>query len=200
MKALLRPSLLAAALATGAAFAGVVSCGGSSTPTAVPTPVATPTPTPTPDPNVPPAGSACGQPYPPQITRLQVKIHDKDRDFWQLDSTPLVGPDYFYCLNIGFTDGRTICPIRPEGDPQREPCELWRIGKAKDTGRNEVTWIFIGKDGKESYCSTTMAPDAPCWRYNDGEHHTQVMAVKGGLYRACVENGACGEVDVDRLL
>ena len=27
----------------------------------------------------------------------------------------MVGPDGEYCLSVGFTDGRTICPIRPEG-------------------------------------------------------------------------------------
>lgn len=182
----------------------IVQCGGTppSGPSVTPTPIPAPTPAPTatPDPNVPPVGSGCGQPYPPPVTRFQAKIHQKDRDFWQIDSTPLVGPNVEYCWSVGFTDGRSICPVRPEGAPDREACELWRIGKAKDTGRNEVTWTFIGKDGKESYCSTADAPDAPCWRYNDGDHHFQVKAIKGGLYRACSEAGACGEVDVDRNL
>lgn len=204
----MRPTATVRALAAIAALASLpltlnVSCGSSpSGPTVTPTPIATPTPTPTPtpDPDVPPAGSGCGKPYPPMITRFQAKIHQKDRDFWQIDSTPLVGPNVEYCWSVGFTDGRSICPVRPEGAPDREACELWRIGKAKDTGKNEVTWTFIGKDGKESYCSTTDAPDAPCWRYNDGEHFFQVKAITGGLYRACSEAGACGEVDVDRNL
>jgi hypothetical protein len=206
MKAFMLPSRALAAVLATAALASLplaVACGSSpSSPTPNPTPAPTPTPvpTPTPDPDVPPAGSGCGKPYPPMITRFQASIHQKDVGFWQIDSTPLVGPDYSYCLEIGFTDGRTICPVRPEGAPDREACELWRIGKAKDTGKNEVTWTFIGKDGKESYCSTTDAPDAPCWRYNDGEHHTQVKAITGGLYRACSEAGACGQVDVDRNL
>jgi hypothetical protein len=202
----MRPAVLAL-VASAAAVASlslvVVACGtspSSPTPSATPIPTPTPAATATPDPNVPPAGSGCGQPYPPMITRFQAKIHQKDKDFWQIDSTPLVGPNVEYCRAIGFTDWRSICPVRPEGAPDREACELWRIGKAKDTGRNEVTWTFIGKDGRESYCSTTDAPDAPCWRYNDGEHHTQVKAITGGLYRACSEAGACGEVDVDRNL
>jgi hypothetical protein len=201
MKALMRPTLAVACLAGAVAL--TLGCGSSpSTPTPTPTPIPTPTPapTPTPDPNVPPAGSGCGEPYPPMVTRFQVNIHQKDRDFWQIDSTPLVGPNVEYCWSIGFTDGRSICPVRTEGAPDREACELWRIGKAKDTGKNEVTWTFTGKDGKQSYCSTTDDPEAPCWRYNDGQHPTQVKAIQGGLYQACSEAGACGQVDVDRNL
>ena len=95
----------------------LASCGGSGSPTSVPTPIATPKPepTPTPDPNVPPAGSGCGEPYPPKITRLNVKVHLKDHDYWTLDSTPLVGPDGAFCAAIGFTDGRLFCPVRAEG-------------------------------------------------------------------------------------
>ena len=194
-------------LLAGAAVVSMVvlaACGGGSSgpttpPTPVPTPVATPTPvpTPTPDPNIPPAGSGCGKPYPPPISRFTVKIHLKDKDFWAIDSTPLVGPDGAYCLSIGFTDGRTICPLRPEGADDRAACEEWRAGTAKDTGKPGPTWTFIDfATGKESYCSS--APDAPC------DHHPAgpftVKAFKGGLYRACTEAFACGEVEVDRNL
>jgi hypothetical protein len=184
-----------------AALAAVVQCGGSpAEPSTTPTPIATPTPvpTPTPDPNAPPAGLDCGKPYPPPVTRMRLSIHQKDVDFWQIDSTPLVGPDVDYCWTVGFTDGRSICSVRPEGTPDREACELWRTGKAKDTGKYGPTWTFIGKDGKESGCSN--APDAPCQHYEDGGHYFQVKAIKGGLYRACTADGACGEVDVDRGL
>jgi hypothetical protein len=206
MKALIRRQTALAALVAATAFASLPftsACGGSSSgPTVVPTPIPTPvpTPTPTPDPDVPPAGSGCGKPYPPPITRFQVGIHQKDTDFWQIDSTPLTGPDAEYCASIGFTDGRSICPLRTEGSPDREACELWRVGKAKDTGKNEATWTFTGKDGQQSYCSTTNDPEAPCLRYEDGEHFFQVKAIKGGLYTACSEAGACGWVDVDRGL
>ena len=181
------------------ALAALSACGGSTSPTPTPTPVAvvtpTPAPTPTPDPNVPPAGSGCGKPYPPMITRLSVKVHLKESDSWTVDSTPMVGPDGEYCLSVGFTDGRTICPIRPEGTEDRQACEVWRSGIAKDTGQPGPTWTVTLKDGTTSYCT---GPTGPC------EHHPagpfSVRAFKGGLYRICTEAGACAEVDVDRGL
>ena len=199
--AIVNPLRLASFLCATAALAAFVACGGApSAPSVTPTPVATPTPapTPTPDPNVPPAELGCGEPYPPPVTRLRVAIHQKDVGFWQLDSTPLVGPDVDYCWTIGFTDGRSICPVRVEGAPDREACELWRTGKATDTGRYGPTWTFVAMDGTESSCSTD--DDAPCRHYDTEGHHFQLKAIRGGLYRACTEAGACGEVDVDRNL
>jgi hypothetical protein len=185
------------AVATLAALVAVAGCGGSGTPTNPPTPTPTPTPvpTPTPDPNVPPVGSGCGEPYPPMITRFKVEVHLKEADSWTVDATPLVGPNGDYCLSIGFTDGRTICSIRPEGAADREACELWRTGTAKDTGQPGPTWTVTLKDGTTSYCT---GPTGPCERHPAGPF--SVKAYLGGLYRACSEAGACGQVDVDRGL
>ena len=181
----------------------LVACGGgggAASPTAPPTPTPTPVPVPsaTPDPNVPPAGNACGKPYPPPITRLNVKTHLKDsRDYWTIDSTPLVGPDAEYCSSVGFTDGRTICPLRTEGAEDRAACEEWRAGTAKDTGMPGPTWTYIEHGtGKVSFCSS--APDAPCDHHPNGPFN--VKAFRGGVYRACTEAGACGQTDVDRNL
>ena len=179
----------------------LTACGGAASPITVPTPLPTaaptPVPTPTPDPNVPPAGSGCGKPYPPPITRLNVKTHLKDVDFWSVDSTPLVGPDAVYCAEIGFTDGRTICALRTEGADDRAACEEWRAGIAKDTGKPGPTWTFIDlATGKESYCSS--APDAPCDHHPNGPF--TVKAFRGGTYRVCTEAGACAETVVDRNL
>jgi hypothetical protein len=197
-----RPAVARTALVAGAAalaalaWSGCGSAGPTVPPTPVPTPTPTPVPTPTPDPNVPPADSGCGKPYPPPITRLNVKIHLKDKDFWTVDATPMVGPDIAYCDSVGFT-GRSICPLRQEGVEDREACELWRSGIAKDTGKPGPTWTFIEHGtGKESYC--TGAPDAPCDRHPNGPF--SVKAFKGGIYRACTELGACGQEDVDRNL
>jgi hypothetical protein len=136
-------ALLLGAVAFSAA--ALVACGGgAASPTAAPTPAPTPVPvaSATPDPNVPPAGSACGKPYPPPISRLSEKNHLKDNDYWTIDSTPLVGPDGEYCYAVGFTDGRTICPLRPEGAEDRAACETWRGGIAKD-GISGPTWTHI---------------------------------------------------------
>jgi hypothetical protein len=191
-----RGAVIGAVLLPLAALAALAACGGSGTPT---TPVAvvspTPAPTATPDPDVPPAGSGCGKPYPPMITRFSVKVHLKETDSWTVDSTPLVGPDGDYCLSIGFTDGRTICPLRPEGSDERLACEVWRSGIAKDTGQPGPTWTVTLKDGTTSYCT---GPTGPC------EHHPagpfSVRAFKGGLYTICSQAGACASVDVDRGL
>jgi hypothetical protein len=185
-----------AVVAVGGGFVVVLAlwaCGGAATP---PTPVATatptPVPTPTPDPNIPPAGSGCGKPYPPMITRFKVGIHFREVDHYMIDSTPLVGPDIAYCAAIGLGD-RSICPIRPEGADDRLACELWRVGIAKDTGQPGPTWTVTLKDGTTSYCT---GPTGPCDHHPAGPF--SVKAFQGGLYRVCSEAGACGEVDVDR--
>jgi hypothetical protein len=179
--------------------AALVACGGAASPSTPSTPVPTPVPVPTatPDTDVPPAGNACGKPYPPPISRLKVKTHLKDKDYWTIDSTPLVGPDGEYCFSIGFTDGRTICPLRPEGAADRAACEEWRAGTARDTGKPGPTWTFIESDtGKASSCSS--APDAPCDHHPNGPF--TVKAFRGGVYRVCTEAGACAETNVDRNL
>jgi hypothetical protein len=190
-----RPTLGSALLVLACATAGValVRCG-AGTPTTTPTPIATPTPapTPTPDPNIPPVGSGCGQPYPPPITRFKIGVMYKLPEYFTVDATPLVGPDVKYCLSVGFSDGRSICPIRIEGAADREACELWRSGTAKDTGKPGPTWTVTDKStGVTSYCS---GADAPC------EHAGPftVHAFKGGKYEICTEAGACADIEVER--
>jgi hypothetical protein len=116
-----------------------------------------------------------------------VKIHQRGDSRWVLDSTPLVGPDAAYCAKIGFTDGRSMCPVRVEGHPEREACELFVTGRARDTGRSGPTWYVDG-----SLC--TGKPG--CENHADNQY--QVYAYKGGLYKACGKNDVCGDVTVDR--
>ncbi len=176
-------------------FALAACGGGSAVPSSPVTPIPTPVPTATPDPNVPPAGSGCGQPYPPTITRIPVKVHLKDQDYWTLDTTPLVGPDGAYCAAIGFTDGRLFCPIRPEGAPDRAACEDWRIGIAKDTGQPGPNWTFTPPGGTPIYCT---GPASGC---EHNENPYQMRAYKGGLYRVCTSDPfICDEVNVERGL
>jgi hypothetical protein len=192
-------------LILGAAILGVLVClacdSRPTPPTALatpiePTPTPTPSPTATPNPDVPPSGSGCRKPYPPAISRMNVKVHFKQRTFWNLDVTPLVGHDVLYCRRIGFTDGRSLCPVRPEGAPDRVACENWRVGRAKDTERPGPTWIRVDATGQESYCLKLVKGPSAC------EHHPenpyQVLASGRGTYKACTQSGVCGSAYVDR--
>ena len=147
----------------------------------------TPAPTPTPSTGSGEGASSCGDPLPPPVTRMQVSVHLRGAERWILDSTPLVGPDLEYCRKIGFTDSRSYCPVRPEGNPQRSACELYAIGRAKDTARPGPTWYRDGRfcTGKSSGCE------------NNGDNQYLLDVYLGGTYQACAANGVCGEVEAD---
>lgn len=138
--------------------------------------------------DAPPIGSGCYRPYPPPVTRFNCKVHFKGSEFDTLDSTPLVGPDLEYCNSIGFS-GRTICPVRPEGAPDRVACENWRVGVAEDTGRPGPTWT--NPDG--SFCT---GPESGCANSPDGQY--QLWVYLSGTYKVTAENGAECSVDVFR--
>jgi hypothetical protein len=161
---------------------------GPAAPSPTPTPDPSPDPGPSATPAPPPDGSGCGSPVPPELSQINVKVHLRGGETWVLDSTPLVGPDAEYCAKIGFTDGRSICAVRPEGNPEREACELYVTGRAADTGRPGPTW-YLGV----SFCSGRAAG---CENHPDNQY--QVLAYRGGTYRACGKNGVCGEVAVDK--
>ncbi len=169
-------------------------------PTPTPAPAATPTPTPgtppppepppppapepTPEPPPPDDTGECGPPYPPEIQKVKAKIHLTGPNKWTLDSTALVsGSDY--CREIGFTDGRSRCPVRPEGHPEREACEAYAVGRARDTGRTGPTWERNGE-----FCDGFA-----CENHPNNQH--LLWAYKAGRYAACAKNGVCGSVDVN---
>jgi hypothetical protein len=158
-----------------------------ATPTPEPSPAPSPAPTPTPG-NPSEGASECGSPTPPDLSRITVNVHLRTGDYWLLDSTPLVGPDWEYCANIGFTDGRSFCAVRPEGNPQRSACELYVTGRATDTGRPGPTWHRNGNrcTGRASGCE------------NVPENQFQLLAYASGTYTACGKNGVCGEIEVDK--
>ncbi len=131
--------------------------------------------------DAPPAGSGCGRPYPPPISRFNCKVHIKSVEYYSLDSTPLVGPNPEYCYGVGFTDGRTICPVRVEGAPDRVACENWRVGKARDTGRPGPTWTKA--DG--SFCT---GPASGCANHTDNQY--KLFTYVPGSYTVTAENGA----------
>lgn len=165
----------------------------TSTPTPKPTtptpaPSATPGPSPTPSPTpAPPDASGCGNPLPPAISRMNVKVHIRGPNKWTLDSTPLVH-DGAYCAKVGFTDGRLDCPVRPEGAPDRVACETYAVGRAQDTGRPGPTWTRNG------HLCTGASGD--CDNHEDNQY--LLYAYGGGVYEACTEDDVCGNVVVDR--
>jgi hypothetical protein len=135
-------------------------------------------------PDAPPIGSGCGRPYPPPVTRFNCKVHLHGTEYYTLDSTPLVGPDVMYCAAVGF-EGQAICAIRPHGTPDREACENWRVGKAKDTGRPGPTWTK--EDG--TYCT---GPDSGCQNHPSNQYG--LLTYRGGTYTVTAENGATCKV------
>jgi hypothetical protein len=131
-------------------------------------------------------------------------VHYKFKDYWQLDTTPLVGPDTPFCQSIGYTDGRGFCSIRMEGAPDRAACELWAAGMSTDTPpRPGPTWTLQTPDGVVHYCT---GPDSGCEHYDRPGANDEVggpyqlKAYKGGLYTICVADGVCGSTEVDRNL
>ena len=92
-----------------------------------------------------------------------------------------------YCAAAGFV-GRDSCPTRPHGDPEREACDTWRVGSAKDTGRVGPTWY---RD--EKLCT---GPESGCENHPDNQFSLTVHSESN--YMACSENDSCGELYVDR--
>jgi hypothetical protein len=137
--------------------------------------------------NAPPPLSGCGRPYPPPISRFRGKVHVRLGDHWVLDSTAIVGPDGNYCRSIGYTDGRTLCPVRTEGHPERGACETWRVGHADDTGRPGPTWTKPGG----GFCT---GPESGCQNHPENQYQLMVFANGAGTYRVCPDNQACGEI------
>ena len=163
---------------------------GTPAPTPTATPVATPTPAPTPEatPTPPPSAGGCGNPLPPELARINSKVHIRGASRWTLDSTPIVGPDRDYCRKIGYTDGRLFCPVRTEGASDRVACEEYVVGRAKDTGRPGPTWY---RDGR--LCTGVASG---CENHEDNQFALYVYA--GGVYQPCARNGICGQVTADR--
>jgi hypothetical protein len=139
--------------------------------------------------DMPPAGSGCGRPYPPPISRFNCKVHLQAPQYYTADATPIVGPNIDYCASVGFTDARSLCPIRAEGYEDRIPCENWRVGRATDTNRYGPTWTRsdgVACTGPASNCE------------NDPDNQYQVRVFTSGTVKARATNGADCTLDVDR--
>ena len=163
-----------------------------------PQPTATPTPGAVPDDEiivVTPGGGggsatsgSCGEPFPPPVSRFNVKVHSHQADRYVLDSTPLVGPDAEYCSRIGFPD-RTFCPVRPEGHPERQACEAAIVGVADDTGRAGPTWSANG-----GACDGADHGGASCVNHPSNQY--LAYAYGAGTFRACAASGVCGGISL----
>ena len=160
----------------------------TATPVAPPAPAPAPTPEPEPAATPPPSAGGCGTPVPPELARINSKVHIRGASRWTLDSTPIVGPDGDFCRKIGYTDGRLFCPVRAEGAPDRVACETYVVGRAKDTGRPGPTWY---RDGR--LCTGVASG---CENHEDNQFALYVYA--GGVYQPCASNGICGQVIADR--
>ena len=191
----LKPSVLL--LCAAGALIAHVACGNGTTP-AAPTPpiAATPTPTPAPTPTpqagvgIPPESSGCGKPYPPPLTEIRMLLHVKAPEYFTLDSTPIVGPNLPYCTEIGYWDGRDMCPVRLEQGPERRACEAWLLGNAEDTGKPGPTW---SRD-YDHWCTTFE--ESGC--EHNPENPLSLFIQVGGTYQACRGEDICGTIKVDR--
>jgi hypothetical protein len=117
---------------------------------------------------------------------VNVKVLTQQPSRSILDATPLVGPDETYCEQIGYTDGRSFCPVRPPGHPERTACEAERVGSATDTGRIGPTWSANGGS-----CQGESS-GASCLNHPDNQY--LVFAYGAGTFRACVAGGTCGQI------
>jgi hypothetical protein len=170
--------------------ASLIPSAPATRPTPTPTPGATPADEP--DPAIPGGGGGsdvsgeCGEPSPPAVSRIRVKVHAQIADRTILDATPLVGPDEAYCRLVGFTDGRSFCAVRPEGYPDRQACEAALVGRADDTGRYGPTWSANGRP-----CDGSDGP-VSCVNHSDNQY--LAVAYGAGTFRACAATGVCGQI------
>jgi hypothetical protein len=99
-----------------------------------PGPSASPTPGPS------DGASGCSAPLPPELSRININIHQRGDNHWLLDSTPIVGPDVGVLCQDWLHRWPEPVP-RPHG--RRSPARGVRAlhhGRATDTGRPGPTW------------------------------------------------------------
>lgn len=134
---------------------------------------------------LPQVESAMDTLIPPEIHRMNCKVHIPGGEVTVLDSTPIV-LDPLYCAAVGYPD-RPDCPIRPEGTSDRVACENWRAGTAADTGRPGPTWRK--EDG--TFCTGS---ESGC---QNGVTQYQLLVYRNGKYAVCAQTGSCCTVTVE---
>ncbi len=122
---------------------------------------------PDPNPTSPPTES-CGLPEPPPVVKLKVRRHGGTPGAPKFDASGLVGPDADFCREVGYTDGRQNCTIRPDCSgpdcpfKDREVCERDIFGTPEWRSDGEIitllnpwqikirggTWVEVCGGGK----------------------------------------------------
>jgi hypothetical protein len=119
--------------------------------------------------------TGCGAPIPGPLHHAKVKLFQTSpKRTYNADF--LVGPDSAYCAAVGYTDGRSMCTVRPDGHPEREACEALRVGTPQ--------WSFDGTG------RCFARPNPYLYRCDDDAH---------GTLTVCAEKvaGVCASIGVE---
>lgn len=178
------------------------ACGGSgSSTTPSTTPPTTQPPVTTPPTTQSPLLAQCGDPTPPPLYGMKLKIHVDNGYRKQLDSKPIVVNVNGYCGKVGLGgDSTRYCETRPEGNLQREACDGLVVGRASDTGRIGPTWTW---NGQPCFAAGDTGGAAGCVNLPDNQF--LIIARGPGIYLACASGAwpvaadggsACGGFEV----
>ena len=122
--------------------------------------------------------SGCGQPYPPPLHGINVKLHIMAPEYFTLDATPLVGPNSEFCREIGYTDGREFCPVRVEKElPSGAPVRGLDHGQCR--GHRQA-----GPDLEPRLGALCMTFEASGCQHNP-DNPLSLFIQLGGKYQAC---------------
>jgi hypothetical protein len=139
--------------------------------------------------SAPVAAGGCGLPHPPPIAGFSSGTRLAGEGVVEIDAAAIVGPDVRYCSEVGFPDGRSLCTVRLDGDPDRDSCQDQAVGRSRDTGRLGPTWTVDGQ-----LCRGLGVNG--CANHPDDQYRLRVS--RPGTYLMCAANGACGAQRVGR--
>ena len=138
--------------------------------------------------DVPPAGSGCGRPYPPPSAASTARSHCAPTSTTPLTRRRTWGRTSTTATRSGSSARRSARSVARAGRIA-SPCENWRVGRAKDTGRYGPTWT----NEKGELCTGTATNCS-----NSPENQYQVRVYRSGKVHASAENGAECLLQVDR--
>lgn len=125
-----------------------------------------PTPDPTPD-------TGCGAPTPTPLAQWGMRCTPARPGTTRCDATPQVrGKDY--CAAVGYTDGRSVCAVRPDCDPATEACRF--------PDRAACEALILGGDGVPHW---TWSGNPSQWERRDNPNTVWVSTDAPGVLRVC---------------